>query len=139
MSDANKAAIRHAIEHFNDAANREAYFELYDENCALRGYEGVEPGLAGIKQFYRQFWVAFPDVQLTAEEMIAEDDRVACRFTFRATHRGELMGVPATGKRVTVNGMTILRFAAGRCIERWSQADFLSMLRQFGVAPQAGK
>ncbi len=67
--------------------------------------------------------------------MFAEGDEVACRFTRRAAHGGEFNGIPATGRRVELKGITILRFANGRCVERWSQADFMGMLRQLGVVP----
>jgi predicted ester cyclase len=135
MSEVNKAVLQRAIENFNDPQNREAYFQLYDANCILHGYQGVAPGLESIKQFYYQFWAAFPDIHLTIEDLLAEGDEVACRFAFRATHQGTLMGIAATGKQVTVAGITILRFTNGKCVERWSQADFLGMLQQLGAMP----
>lgn len=69
------------------------------------------------------------------EEVLAEGDEVACRFTLRAAHEGEFNGIPPTGRRVELKGITILRFANGRCVERWSQADFMGMLQQLGVVP----
>jgi predicted ester cyclase len=131
----NKAALRHAMECFSDPACRTAYFDLYTDETVLHGYPGVEPGLESIKQFYAAFWAAFPDARLTASDMLGEGDSLACRFRIDATHRGEFLGVPSTGRPISFEGITILRFAGGRCVERWSQADFLGVLQQIGALP----
>jgi steroid delta-isomerase-like uncharacterized protein len=130
----NKAVLQRAVAYLSDPENRDAYFNLYDDNCVLHGY-GLPPGIEAIKGFYRVFWDAFPDAQLTIEDLVAEDDKVACRFSFTATHAGDFLGIPPTGKRVTVTGITILRFANGKCVERWSSADFLSFLQQVDALP----
>lgn len=134
MAD-NKTVLLRAIENFGKLETRQKYFDLYDDGAVLRGYAGVEPGLESIKQFYAQFWTAFPDAQITVEDLIEADDKVACRFIVNATHGGNFMGVPATGKPVALPGITILRFANGKCVERWSQADFLSAMVQIGAIP----
>ena len=131
----NLSVLSRAIENFNNSVNRENYFDLYDSEIVLQGYAGVGPGLANVKQFYQVLWIAFPDSHLTVEDMIAKDDKVVCRFTMWATHQGEFMGVPATGKAIRLPGITILRFVEGKCIERWSQADFLMVLQQIGALP----
>jgi predicted ester cyclase len=130
----NKAALQRAIDQWN-AGDLEGYLQLYDPSVTLHGYPGVTPGLESVRQFYEGFCAAVPGSQLTLDGIVAEGDEVATRFTLRGTHRGELMGVPATGKDVTVPGITILRFAGGKCVERWSQADFLGMLQQIGAIP----
>jgi steroid delta-isomerase-like uncharacterized protein len=101
----------------------------------LHGYQGVEPGLASVRRFYQAFWEAFPGSQITVEDLIAEADKVACRFTITATHTGPFMGIPATGKQVEFGGITILLFRNGTCVERWSQTDFLGMAQQLGAIP----
>jgi steroid delta-isomerase-like uncharacterized protein len=131
----NLSVLNQAIENFSDLENRENYFELYDANIVLHGYAGVEPGLASVKQFYQALWIAFPDSRLTIEDMFAKGDKVVCRFTMSATHQGEFMNVPATGKSINLPGITILRFVEGKCVERWSQANFLSVLQQIGALP----
>jgi steroid delta-isomerase-like uncharacterized protein len=131
----NLSVLNRAIENFSDRSKRENYFDLYGPAVVLHGYAGVEPGLASVKQFYQGLWVAFPDSSLTVEELIAKDDKVVCRFTMSATQQGEFMGVPATGKAISLSGITILRFVEGKCVERWSQADFLSVLQQIGALP----
>lgn len=67
--------------------------------------------------------------------MVAEGDGLAARYTVRATHRDEFMGVPVTGKRVTFEGITILRLEGGKCAKRWQSADMLGLMQQLGAVP----
>ena len=131
--ESNSEILLRAGRNFSNPATREAYFDLYHEHAVLHGYAGVEPGIASIKQFYQRFWTAFPDSQLKMEDVFEIGDKVACRFVVEATHQGPFFGVPATGRGVVLPGITILRFADGRCVERWSQADFLGVLVQLGA------
>jgi steroid delta-isomerase-like uncharacterized protein len=130
----NEAALAAAREDWN-AGDLDGYLRLYAPEAVVHGYAGVESGIAGIRQFYEAFWAGFPGSQLVFEDVFSVEDRVACRFVVRATHAGTFQGIPATGTRVEVPGITILRFAGGRCVERWSQADFLGLLGQLGVLP----
>lgn len=129
----NVTAVERAVEAFNDPENRERYFDLYASDVALHGFPPDLPsGVSGVKKFFTGFWSAFPDAELIGEDIIGEEDRLAIRYTIRATHRGEFAGIPPTGKRVTVSGQTILRFANGKCIERWNVIDMLGLLQQLG-------
>jgi len=130
----NRAALRRAIEGWNQG-DREAYLKLYDSRAVLHGYQGVGPGLDGIRQFYGGFWSAFPSSRIDLDQVVAEGDKAACSFTLAGLHLGEFNGIPATGKQVAISGITVLRFANGQCVERWSQADFLGLLQQLGVIP----
>lgn len=134
MPEENRAALERAIGCWNED-DLAGYLELYDPEVALHGYQGVEPGLEGVRRFYEAFWAAFPGSRITLEDIVSEGNEVACRFTLRATHGGEFNGIPPTGREVSIPGITILRFENGRCIERWSQADFLGLLQQLGVIP----
>ena len=69
------------------------------------------------------------------EDMIAEGDKVAVRFTLRGTHGGDLMGIPPTGKPVAVTGIDINRIADGKIAERWANFDALGLMQQLGVIP----
>lgn len=132
----NRATLRRAIERFNDPEDRTGYFKLYDPDVVLHSFPpGLAPGIEGVEQFYTAYWTAFPDVRVTLEDVIAEGERLAARYTVRATHRGEFMGIPATGTRVTFEGITILRFEGGRCAERWQSADMLGLMQQLGAIP----
>ena len=67
--------------------------------------------------------------------MVGEGDCVACHYTLRATHTGEFLGIPATGKDIEMTGQTILRFDGEQCVERWNTGDLLGLLQQLGAAP----
>jgi steroid delta-isomerase-like uncharacterized protein len=92
-------------------------------------------GQAGFKQFLTGFHAAFPDADTTIEDVIAEGDKVAIRWTLRGTHQGELLGIPATGKPVTVPGITIYRIVGGKIVEERGEEDGLGLLQQLGVVP----
>jgi steroid delta-isomerase-like uncharacterized protein len=112
--------------------------ELYAAPTYVWHGPGVFPDLdlAGGKQLMTAFWTAFPDAHWTVEDLIAEGDKVVSRFTWRATHQGEFMGVPATGKVVTNTAIIISRVAGGKVVEDWEQADMLGLFQQLGVIPQ---
>jgi steroid delta-isomerase-like uncharacterized protein len=132
----NKAAIKRAIEALN-SKDKAGYLDLYDAKCVMYGLPpGLPPDIEGIKQFVTMRWAAFPDEHVVIEDMVAEGDKVAGRYTLHATHQGDFMGVPATGKKVTMVGNTILRFANGKCVERWNNADQLGLMQQLGVIPK---
>lgn len=95
---------------------------------------GDVPGPEGFKQIILGYRTAYPDLQFTSEEMIAEGDLVAMRWTARGTQQGELMGIPATGLATTTVGINIARFdAAGMMVEQWSSWDVLGLMQQLGV------
>jgi predicted ester cyclase len=79
------------------------------------------------------FWAAFPDGELFVEDVVAEGDRVAWRWTHRGTHRGEFMGIAGTGRSVTWTGITIWRVADGRISDWWAVPDILGLLRQLAT------
>lgn len=129
-NETNVDRLRTAIERFNTPDERESYFELYAPGAVLHRSPPLEPGLDHIKAFYRGYWTAFPDIELTIQAIFGADDFVGCAFRAAATHRGEFLGRPATGRSVVYDGVTLLRFEGGRCVERWSQTDLLAVLRQ---------
>jgi len=81
------------------------------------------------------FRAAFSDTQTTVDDAIAEGDKVAWRWTFRGTHTSPFMGIPATGKAITLTGITIDRVVGNQIVERWNQADFMGMMQQLSVTP----
>jgi predicted ester cyclase len=131
----NKTALRRAIEHFNNPLTRNQYFNLYAPNALLHRFPSLPPGLDSIKKFYHAYWAAFPDIQLSIMAILGEDDLVACAFEARATHQGVFLGIPATGRPLRYEGVTLLRFQNGQCVERWSQTDTLAVLRQLDAFP----
>jgi steroid delta-isomerase-like uncharacterized protein len=87
------------------------------------------------EQFARAVRAAFPDGRMTVEDMIAEGDKVVTRYTSRGTHKGDFMGMPATGKEVVVTGIVITRIAEGKIAEDWEEFDGIGFLQQLGVIP----
>ena len=105
------------------------------------GHFPGQPALKGIeayRQFGSQYFSAFPDLQITPEDLIAEGDKVTMRYDWRGTHKGELMGIAPTGKQVRTTGISILRIANGKIAEQWDSFDNLGMLQQLGVIPMPG-
>ena len=74
-------------------------------------------------------------MRIRLDDVLERGDEVAARFAFTATHRGEFMSVPATGRPVEVTGITILKYRDGRCVERWSEMNTLALLQQIGAIP----
>jgi steroid delta-isomerase-like uncharacterized protein len=98
---------------------------------------GQAPGREGHKQVLKVWRAAFPDLTITADDVLADGDKVALRWTAHATHHDELMGMPATGRPVTLTGIDILRIVDGRIVERWGEFNGVEMLQQLGALPPA--
>ncbi len=77
-------------------------------------------------------------LRYVVDDVIAEGDKIVVRWTWRCTHKGEFMGIPATGKRATVTGMAIYRVAGDKCVERWVELSLLGLLQQLGAVPKPG-
>ena len=135
----NKQIARRTFEKMWNQGKLDVIDELYDSNQMSYGL-GVDlpAGRAGMRQFVAMYRMAYPDVHFTVEDQVAEGDKVATRWTAVGTQQGELMGIPATGKKVTVTGMTINRIVNGMIIESWNNFDALGQLQQLGVVPALG-
>ena len=132
----NKAIARRGYEAINqnnlDALDEVAAPDLTDHDPA----PGQAPGLEGVKQWFSSMHTAFPDFRMNVEDMIAEGDKVVARVRMSGTHQGEFMGIDATGNRVTITGIDILRVNAdGKIVEHWGNFDDLGMMQQLGVVP----
>ena len=91
---------------------------------------------AGLQEAVRTFRAGWPDLHITTDELVAEGDKVLKRWTYHATHTGNLSGLPPTGKRITMSGLELFRLADGQIVESWLGYDNLSLMKQLGVAPQ---
>jgi steroid delta-isomerase-like uncharacterized protein len=134
------AALVHRV--FEEGVNQKN-LAVFDEVLAPTyvnySFPAPTPGPEGFKQVMAMFFQAFPDIQETTEDIIAEGDKVATRGYFTGTHKGEFMNIPATGKQVTVSYIDIWRVENGKLVENWVQMDLLGMLQQLGVIPQPGE
>jgi steroid delta-isomerase-like uncharacterized protein len=136
MSEANKAIQRRAYEEMWSTGDVDLVDELYAENFVL--YDPITPdvrGPEGYKAYFHQMRSAFPDLVFSVEDQIAEGDKVATRWKATATHGGEIMGIPATGKKGVVQGITISRIVDGKIVEERTEMDALGMLRLIGAIP----
>ncbi|HII81470.1 MAG TPA: ester cyclase [Methanosarcina sp.] len=82
---------------------------------------------------------AFEHLNVTIEDMVAEGDRVTARFTAHGIHKGDFMGLPATGKQITMTGIEIFRIKEGKIVELWGEANLLGLMQQLGIFPVPGK
>ena len=134
----NKALVRRRYDEIDNQHNLAAMDELVAQDYVHHDPSVPRQMLQGRDGYQRlalMFNTAFPDGHTTIEEMIAEGDLVATRFTTAGTHRGELMGVAATGRRVEVTATSIYRIADGKLAEGWVNFDALGLLQQIGALP----
>ena len=136
MSEENKALVRRWFAEI-DKGNEQIVDDLIavdyiDHNPPL---PDMAPGREGVKQANALLLAAFPDVRHTIEDQIAEGDKVVTRVTGRATFHGEILGIPPTGKLITIEGISIHRIAAGQFVEHWAVADNLSLYQRLGAIP----
>jgi len=136
----NKATIRRLFDEVYNAKNVALIGDLttpdfVDHNLVA----GLEAGPAGLKQFVQMVALAFPDNRLTIDDLLAENDRVAVRWTSYNTHTGgDFLGIPPTGKPAVFGGTTIYRLVNGRIAELWYNADVMGLLHQLGVPSPLG-
>ena len=139
----NKANVRRFTEEGWNQGNVAAFDELCAPNWVYHdpGFPDVRT-LEDYKRFVTEIRSAFPDIHFTIENVVAEGEQVVGRYTTRGTNTGDFvtpMPLPATGKQVTVTGMSIVRFAGGKGVEVWNQTDNLGMFQQLGLIPMPGQ
>jgi steroid delta-isomerase-like uncharacterized protein len=111
---------------------------LYHPDAAFHGFPPDFPAdRDGITAFFRALRAGIPDATIAAQDLLTDQDRVAVRFTLTGTHTGELFGVPASGARIEVDGITILRFRDDRVDVRWNRLDDVAFLSQIGAMSAA--
>jgi steroid delta-isomerase-like uncharacterized protein len=132
-TEENKALVRRFVEEFWNQGNTAAVDELMAVDAAIHMPTGETLNLDELKSFAATWRGSFPDWHSTFEDLIAEGDRVAERWTGQGTHRGELQGIPPTGKRVEVPGSVFYRIAGGKIVEFRGQLDMLSLMQQIGT------
>jgi steroid delta-isomerase-like uncharacterized protein len=134
MTENNKAIARLLIEEVFNRGNMAVADKIIAPDFVHHDPNTKEfrSGPDGFKHFLQRYREAFPDLHITVEQQIAEGDLVVDRWTGTGTHRGELMGIAATGKPVTLSGMSIHRIVGGKITETWNNYDALTLLEQLG-------
>ena len=126
--------VHRAIARFN-AKDLEGYLEMFDKAVVFHGLSRrLKPGVGGLRDYYKVLRDGFPDMRLASEDVIAEGEKIANRYTFYGTHKGEYMGIAPTSKLVISAGMVIHHFRGGKCVETWQSTDALGFMTQLGVA-----
>ena len=128
--------LRSAYERIN-AGDIDGFGELLaDEFVEHDEVPGVPPTKDGVLAYFGSLLTAFPDMRMDVEDLIASENKAVARVKAVATHQGEFMGVPPTGKAVEIQFIDIMRFDdAGLVCEHWGVADMLSLMQQLGVVP----
>ena len=141
MSDTNKNVVRRL---FDEVWNK-GYLPVADQLFA-QNYSHHDPstpefgrGPESEKKRATLYRTAFPDVQLTIEDIIAEGETVTARWSCKGTHRGDLNGIAPTGKQFTISGISVARFTNGKMIEGWVNWDALGLMQQLGLVAELGK
>ena len=136
MSDANKSIARRSWEVFSsgDGALDRA-LELYAPDVVYHSTEGDLSGRDALKGYLSVYFTAFSNIRITADDVIAEGDKVVSRATANVAHTGDLMGIPPTGKNISVQGITIMGIADGKIAEEWEIFDITGMMQQLGAVP----
>ncbi len=130
----NAAAVERALGAWN-AGDLAGYLELYDEGIRLHGYSPEPMDKPTVRGFYEQVFEAFDRPKLRFHEVFGSGESLCINFTMTGRHVAAFMGVPATGRDISIDGITVLHFRDGTCVERWSQADMLGLLVQLGAVP----
>jgi steroid delta-isomerase-like uncharacterized protein len=138
-AEANAAASRRVV----DEAFNEGRLEVFDEVCSpdVVTHDPAEPedlrGIEGHKERVAGYRAAMSDLQVVFDDLIASGDKVVSRWTASGTNDGEMMGMPPTGKRVVITGISIDRYdAGGKLVETWDQWDNAGFMTQLGITPE---
>jgi predicted ester cyclase len=135
--EANKAVIRRFVQEVQNSKSEDAYWELNDPDFV--NLAPLPPGVSADREggfaYLFGFMNAFSDSRWTIDDMIAEGDQVVTKKTFTGTHTGDFAGIPATGNKVTMQFVDIMRLRNGRIVEHWNCIDQLSLMQQLGVIP----
>jgi steroid delta-isomerase-like uncharacterized protein len=139
-TEENEAIVRRFFEEVYNRGNLEVADELMASDFVDHDMlPGQQSGVEGYKRSVAEQRAASSDLRFSIEDMFAEGDKVVTRSIGSGTHdRGELMGAPPTGKRITVSNITITRLEGGKIVEEWTESDTLGMMRQLGLVPEPG-
>lgn len=136
-SEENKAVVQACFQTGTDG-NLDALDAIVAPDYVLHDPSAPEDvrGVEGLKQLVAMYRSGVPDLRVTIEHQFTQDDYVATRFTTRGIHAGEIMGVPPTGKELTITGITISRCRDGKIVEEWEVSDVFGLLQQIGALPE---
>lgn len=134
--ETNKAVVRRFYDEMLNDGDLEIANELLDVNIVEHNnFPGMASGREGCRRFVQTMRKGFPDLRVTVEDMVAEDDKVATRVTLEGTHRGDFLDLAPTHKKVKLQGYDFVRLANRRIVEHWGLADEWDLTQQLGSHP----
>jgi steroid delta-isomerase-like uncharacterized protein len=133
----NKALFHRLVEEVFNKGNVSTIDEFLAPNFVEREVlpPGTPSGREGVKQLTMMFRTAFPDFNVSIDDMIAEGDKIVARTTWSGTQKGEFMGIPSSGKRVSFDVIDIIRISEDKGVEHWGVMDSSALMQQLGVIP----
>ncbi|HET8924849.1 MAG TPA: ester cyclase [Candidatus Acidoferrum sp.] len=137
----NKSTVRRLYEEVWNNRHLEVADQIISPSHALHDNHNPESdiGPEAYKRNVTRFVAAFPDLRFTVEDIIAENDKVVACWNISGTHKGEYRGIPATNKKVSVEGITINHVAEGKIMDSFANWDALGLMQQLGVVPRLGQ
>lgn len=138
-TETNIATVRRFRDGLNAGNFDEADTVLADNLVVHMGSDPNPLNKESFVQFGRVSWSAFSGFTTTIEDVVAEGDKVVSRVTFRGTHTGDMMGIPPTGKSITISEIIIDQLADGKIVESWRLFDQMAMMQQLGLIPTPGQ
>jgi steroid delta-isomerase-like uncharacterized protein len=138
MKNANITIYRTTTDLMNSGKMDDLTKYIADNYTEHQMMPGQKPGLAGLKEMMTNMHSAFPDMKFTINKVIADSNTVWAQFTMTGTNSGAFMGMPATGKKVNVDGVDIIRFENGKAVEHWGYMEDMKWMQQMGMMPAPG-
>lgn len=133
MSGSNEEVMRRFIEEVLNNGDYSVLPDLIQPSYVYRSPDQELHGPDGLIDLFTAYRAAFPDLKAVIDDLVVADDKAVISFTLSGTHEGDLMGIPATGKQISVHGMVLSRFEDGKIAEEWEILDMLAMFQQLGV------
>lgn len=134
----NKDFIQVYNEDFWNKQNIAAFEKYYAADFIVHFADG-DMNVEQYKGLCQAYFAAFPDLHVTTDDLLAEGDKVVKVWTVNCTNKGDFMGIPATGKPISIKGIEVFRIANGKIAELWASMDNLGMMQQLGVIPPMGE
>ncbi len=113
-------------------------FDNFIANDYINHNPYVKQGLRGVKEFFEGWMQSFPDTEVIVEDVLADGDMLVGRFTYRATHQGEFLGLPATGRSIRMRSIDIWRVQDDRFVEHWDELNLLEIMQRLGAITAQG-
>jgi steroid delta-isomerase-like uncharacterized protein len=141
MSTENKTIVRRLYEEVWNERKLEVVDELISKSHALQDpiASGSQVGPKSYKRRVVELTTAFPDLRFTIEDTIVEGEKLVVCWTISGTHQGEYVGIPATGRKISLEGITIHHIRNGKILDSYARWDVLGLMRQLGAIPSQGR